>query len=337
MPEAKGGRDQAGPGGASTAADQLERILYILPAASREGGAALDELAGTLGVSPRTLSADITDVVARAYYHPAESGSDIQVHLYSERVEVFTTGDFQRPVRLSLAEAACLGLALRGALATGPGTAGAEVSPTLTLLEEALAGADAAELLKELETADLRPGESGIRETVTCCLQEKEAVRLRYFKPAGHAPESRTVRPYALAHAEGHWYLLAFCEASREVRVFRMDRILEAAPTGPRFEVPAEFDAGAFVQGSRVYRGGEETEVRVRYSPAIARWIAERVEGERDPEGGLVVTHRVVDPAWIVRHVLQYGPDAVVLEPEEARGWVREALAPLPAANQVPI
>ena len=43
-------------------------------------------------------------------------------------------------------------------------------------------------------------------------------------------------------------------------------------------------------------RVGEEMAVMVRYAPAIARWIAEREEGDWDPEGGYTVTHRVVDP-----------------------------------------
>ena len=46
------------------AAEQLERILYILPAAHRPGGAALDELARALHVSVDTIIADLEAVVA---------------------------------------------------------------------------------------------------------------------------------------------------------------------------------------------------------------------------------------------------------------------------------
>ena len=115
-----------------------------------------------------------------------------------------------------------------------------------------------------------------------------------------------------------------------------MDRILGAASTGAPFQVPAQFDAEAYIQAGRVYRGGQETEVRVRYSPKIARWIAEREEGEWDTSGGLTVTHRVADPHWIVRHVLQYGADAEVLEPEEVRGWVRGVVAAISAPSAAP-
>ena len=319
MPDPTTMRRQPAAPAPTTAAHQLERILYILPAAAQEGGAALDELASRLGVSPDTVWTDITDVTARAYYHPADSGSELQIELTGDRVAVWTTGEFQRPVSLSMPEAVCLGLAQRG-------TPEAETSAALTHLESTLAGASTPELLQTMEATELTPGPTGIRDTVTGALQEKTALRIRYLKPGDPEPLERTVHPYALAHGEGCWYLLAWCEVSEEVRIFRVDRILGAASTGAPFQVPAEFDAEAYIQGGRVYRGGQETEVRVRYSPKIARWIAERECGEWDEEKGFTVTHRVADPHWIVRHVLQYGGEAEVLEPEEVRGWVREAV-----------
>jgi predicted DNA-binding transcriptional regulator YafY len=259
---------------------------------------------------------DITAVTQRAFYQPAGSGDDLQIELTANRVKVWTKGDFQRPVTLSLPEAMCLGLALRGQKAQ-------RYQALLDRVEGALAGTTPDQLLHQIEASDLRPEDAGIRTTVTEALTEGVSCRIRYLKPGDDAPVDRTVRPYALAHAEGSWYLLAHCELSEEVRIFRIDRILEATPTGVPFQVPDDFDGGEYLDGSRVYRGADETTVRVRYSPRIARWLAEREEGDRSPNGALTVTHRVADPQWIVRHVLQYGPDAEVLEPEEVRGWVR--------------
>ena len=44
-------------------------------------------------------------------------------------------------------------------------------------------------------------------------------------------------------------------------------------------------------------------------------------------DGSVTETYQVADPHWIVRHVLQYGPEAEVVEPEEVRGWVRGVVA----------
>jgi predicted DNA-binding transcriptional regulator YafY len=262
------------------------------------------------------VSQDITDVTQRCFYHPAGSGDDLQIELTSDRVSVWTKGDFQRPVTLSLPEAVCLGLALRGEGGEG-GWA------LLEKVEGALSSVTPDQLLQQIEASDLRPEDSGIRATVAEALTEGVSCRIRYLKPGDEAPVARTVRPYALAHAEGSWYLLAYCEVSEEVRIFRIDRILEAAPTGLPIQVPDDFDGGEYLDGSRVYRGGNETTVRVKYSPRIARWISEREGLKPSRDGSLTVTHQVADPHWIVRHVLQYGPDAEVLEPDEVRGWVR--------------
>jgi predicted DNA-binding transcriptional regulator YafY len=59
--------------------------------------------------------------------------------------------------------------------------------------------------------------------------------------------------------------------------------------------------------------------LRVRYSPRIARWIAEREGKALAADGSLTVEHPLADPDWAVRHVLQYGPDAEVLEPAAVR------------------
>jgi predicted DNA-binding transcriptional regulator YafY len=40
----------------------------------------------------------------------------------------------------------------------------------------------------------------------------------------------------------------------------------------------------------------------------------------------VTIAHPLADTAWAVRHVLQYGPDAEVVEPEEVRALVRRRL-----------
>jgi predicted DNA-binding transcriptional regulator YafY len=132
-----------------------------------------------------------------------------------------------------------------------------------------------------------------------------------------------------MVHSEGCWYLLAHCILSEEVRTFRMDRVLDAEPTGERFPAPEDFAAEAHIQGGRVFRADQTMEVKVRYSPVVARWIAEKEAAEVSDDGSLTVTYQVADPHWIVRHVLQYGPEAEVLDPEEVRGWVRGVVVAL--------
>ena len=122
--------------------------------------------------------------------------------------------------------------------------------------------------------------------------------------------------------------MVAHCEGSDGVRVFRLDRIREAEVLDEEFEVPADFRLDDIVREGRVFRAERPARLVVRYSPAIARWIAEREGKEADvaADGSLTIGHPLADHDWAVRHVLQYGPDAEVLEPAEVREAVRARL-----------
>lgn len=163
--------------------------------------------------------------------------------------------------------------------------------------------------------------------------RDRERCRIRYARPGDAAPSERGVAPYRLVYAEGRWYLLAHDDASGEVRIFRVDRVASAARTADRFEVPEGFDPAEFIRGDRVFRADEEVRARVRYSPHIASWILERrpAGAERAPDGSVVITHDVADARWLVQHVLQYGPDAEVLDPPELRRAVAALLGRLAA------
>lgn len=316
------------------AAGQLERIFYILPRAALEGGASLDELSEALAVTAGQVVKDLTQVTARAYYQPA-GGDSLLLEIEGDRVSLFSPHAFHRPVRLSMPEAVCLGLALRGRTA---GRWGADLDDAslnlLHRLESTLSVIPTEDALTRIEAADLRPDPAGIREALALALEYRESCSIRYMRPGADAAEDRIVRPYALVQGEGAWYLLAWCQVAGDVRTFRVDRVLEAKPTGESYRIPADFDPEAYIQGGRVFRADRCLEVEVRYSPAVARWIAEREGADPAPDGSLTVTYQVADPHWIVGQVLRYGPDAEVLGPEEVREWVRgaaEAMATHPA------
>jgi predicted DNA-binding transcriptional regulator YafY len=64
----------------------------------------------------------------------------------------------------------------------------------------------------------------------------------------------------------------------------------------------------------------------VRYSPRIARWIAEREGVPLAEDGSVTVEMEAIQEEWAVRHVLRYGPDAEVLAPESLREAIADAL-----------
>ena len=102
--------------------------------------------------------------------------------------------------------------------------------------------------------------------------------------------------------------------------------------------VPDGFDPTEYMTGGRVYRadGDVDVPVVVRYSATIGRWILERGDGIERPDGSVIVEHRASDPRWAIRHVLQYGADAEILEPPSLRaltGRTAQAVAEVHTEN----
>ena len=340
----------------NTAADRLRRILHVLPAAAREGGVALEEAAAALDVEPATVLRDLEEVTARSLYLPPGPADALQIRITPERIHVWSTGGFTRPVKLLPREALALGMGLRARVAAEGGPGERERADALRRrLEAHLVTAPPEGWEAHFEPAgdegedDAASDVQRLPGAVFEAARGRRPLRFRYLKPGAAEAERRTVHPWSVVRAEGHWYVLgpdpdAAPDGERgdasgpdgdpagraDLRAFRLDRMLEAEVGDGCFEVPEGFDPSAWVDRGRLFRADDAMEVRVRYSPRIARWIAEKpwageVAGsEERPDGSLVVRHRVADPRWIVRYVLQYGPDAEVLEPEWARARVRE-------------
>jgi len=331
-----------------TAEERLHRLLHILPAARSEEGVGVRALAEELGTDRETLLRDIDELTTRAYYHPAGSGDDVQIFLEEDRLRVWTTGAFQRPVRLTDREAFCIALALRSQAGASELADAEAREDLLGRIERHLAsrvGRDGTRreggLLRVgdreeedprdwtgLHPEDMTPDEEGVRETLLRAARARQPCTIGYLKEGEDAPGIRRIHPYLLAHGEGSWYVVAHCEEAEDIRIFRLDRVLGARSCDGAFTVPDDFDPDDYVRDGKVHDGRRAATVRVRYGPKVARWIRERWPEtlEERGDGSVVVEMPLSDPRWVVRHVLRYGDQAEVLEPEWVRGVVREVV-----------
>ena len=302
---------------------QLERILVLLPLAARGGGISLEAAAAALDVDVDTVRRDLTSVSDRVFYHPTGGADAIQIFLEGDRVRVWSGGKFDRPPRLTPREALALSLGLR-ALASG--RAPDDRPPLLDLarrLEQEAASGPLAEEPGRFGLDD-EGDDLGLRSLLEEAARRGRRCRIRYLSAGGDGPTERTLDPYAVACAEGKWYAIGWCGARADVRVFRVDRILAAEMEEERFEMPSDFDPADWLRDGHVFRSDVDLTARVRYSARIAPWIREHGPCERLGDGAVAVEYPAADPAWVVRHVLGYGPDAEVLEPEPLRETVKE-------------
>lgn len=142
----------------------------------------------------------------------------------------------------------------------------------------------------------------------------------------------RRIDPYHVWFKNGTIYIVAFCHRRAAQRIFVLDRIRMLRLTDRRFQVPDHFDFEHFVGRSFGVMLGETHTVRIRISPAWARYIAERTwhvsqAVQQQFDNGIEITFRVAGLDEIRQWVLALGPEARVMEPAELREQVRADLA----------
>ena len=180
------------------------------------------------------------------------------------------------------------------------------------------------EAVTAVEAVDELPFHEALSKLVEAAIGRR-AVRFTY------RGAERQAEPWCLSFHRGHWYLVGWdCGQSTE-RIFRVDRI-----DGPVAMVgPAVHPAGEGPDPRTIkpweFGAGEPVEVRVLVDADQASWACHRagVDGERRPDGSVVLTLEVRDTAALRTFVLDFLDHAEVLEPEwlrnEVIGWL-EAL-----------
>ncbi|HEX6560297.1 MAG TPA: WYL domain-containing protein, partial [Longimicrobiales bacterium] len=287
-----------------------------------------------LCVDRAAIIGDLNEAIACIYNQNGGAIEPFQITMDAERVRVHASNEYQRPTRLNAKDALVLGLGLRvlaseaeverraQILALAEGLERDLAAPEIELqpaLHDHIVAQERASYGAELTVA---VGEDDFRSVFAEAIEQRRVCVVEYMKPRA-APGLREVLPQRLIYGNGHWYVAGIDVERGESRTFRLDRVISVDVTEKRIEA-----AGVSEQLS-IYAADQhdEIEARVRYSPRVARWIAEQNGGQLEVDGSIVVVHRVADPDWLVRHVLQYGGEAVVETPELRRVVAERAAA----------
>lgn len=305
---------------------QLRRLLHLIPLVADGESHPIGEVAATVGVSRDTLLADLQTVSER-FDTPAGFVDGVSIEVTDRAVTVLTS-QLLRPMRLTMRELCALELGLGMLRRERTPQEQAPIDAALAVLQAAIAATPASpEAERQLVAAELdAAGREAYLEAIRGALRDRRKLRLRYRSGSSTETTERTICPYSLMFSSGMWYVVAICDGQDGLRIFRLDRIEGAERTDEPYEVPPGFSPDAVLDGGRVFWNPSPATLTVRYSPRIARWIAEREGAEPDADGSLTLEHPLADERWAVRHVLQYGPDAEVLAPASVRAAVRRAL-----------
>lgn len=167
---------------------------------------------------------------------------------------------------------------------------------------------------------------------VLAALNAQRRLRIAYHGRSRDAATERIVSPLRLTFYRSNWYLAAWCQKSRDLRIFSLDRI-EYAEQTPLPNAPvdeAKIDARLSTSYG-IFEGEADKTAQLRFTPLLARWVADekwhpRQTSVLQPDGSLVLHVPYRHATELVMDVLRYGADVEVLAPPELRREVSKAL-----------
>jgi predicted DNA-binding transcriptional regulator YafY len=313
-------------------ADRLVAALLLMQARGRVTAA---ELAGELEVSVATARRDLEALSAAGIpvYPQAGRGGGWSL-VGGARTDL--TG-------LSATEAQALFL-LVGPAAAVSEEAKAALRKLLRALPQTFrADAEAAASATVIDPA--RWGEHDHRRPELIGMLQDAVIRRRQVRLtyAGIAREltERLVDPWGLVDKDDIWYLIAGTD--RGQRTFRVDRIIEAAPTGRPAERPEEFTlAGAWQQvvgevERRRSRTWATVLIEARFVPVLRDQFGRHCHVDREPDHGRArVSLAAPTPLDIARHLAGWGAMIEVVEPRSVRTELARIGAELAARYKPP-
>ncbi len=173
----------------------------------------------------------------------------------------------------------------------------------------------------------------------------RRVVRFQYYAIGHDELAQRTVEPYGLGYADGHWYLVGYDRDRKDIRVFRADRIrsrvrkLHRVAAGPEFDVPGDFRVRDHV-GLPPWAFGkaERVKVRMRFDADSAFMVRMRPspgdEWEDHPDGSATLTRCATHLDSLLNWVLGFGHHVEVTAPRGFRERVIDTLRMLADAHR---
>lgn len=305
--------------------ERLWRLLSIITLVQGNQHLRVRDLAGRLEVTERTIFRDLE----------ALGAARIPIY-FDQNGYRLSEGFLLKPLHLSVSEAVALTVATN-TLMKQQGThyrlaaQGALDKINAVLPEGARRLADEARsrIHIDLGAFEASSSRSDVLEVLEQTILSEKRCQMTYFSLNSGEVTDRKVDPYGLLFREHAWYLVAYCHRRNDVILFRTDRIRKVRPLDEAFTIPENFSLDDYMASAWEVERGQEVTVTIRFSsgaaPLIreAKWHPSQVLKEL-PGGGLEMTVTTGGRHALMRWVLGFAGEAVVVSPEEVRREVAE-------------
>jgi predicted DNA-binding transcriptional regulator YafY len=291
-------------------------MLELLQSRDRIG---VPELARRLEVGERT--------VRRYASMLREMGIPVEAELGRYGSYSLRSGHKLPPMMFTDEEALGLTLGLLAACNLGLAGVAPAVEGALAKLERVMSEAlrERVQALQEtVSVAAARPQAPARSEallTLAAAVGEQRRVRLRYRSGSSRETE-REVEPYGVMHQEGYWYAVGHCHLRGDMRLFRLDRVLEAEILEETFARPASLDSPGALLSAVANTPGDRWSVEVLLEARV-----EELRGQlptvglslEQVEGGTLLRCSTWSLEWPARLLAGLDCSFVVRHPAELR------------------
>jgi predicted DNA-binding transcriptional regulator YafY len=291
-------------------------MLELLQARERIG---VPELARKLEVGERT--------VRRYAAMLREMGIPVEAELGRYGAYYLRSGYRLPPMIFTDEEALGLALGLLAARHLGLAEVAPAVEGALAKLERVMSEALRGRIRALQETVSIAagrpqaPARSEALLTLAAAVGEQRRVRLCYSSGLSRETK-REVDPYGVMHREGYWYAVGHCHLREGMRLFRLDRVLEAEMLEETFVRPAGLDSPGAVLSAVANTHGDRWSVEVLLEAGV-----DEVRGQlpsvglslEQTEGGTLLRCSTWSLEWPARVLAGLDCSFVVRRPTELR------------------
>lgn len=293
------------------------RVLAVLELLQSRGRLNGPELARRVGVDGRTL---------RRYIAMLE---EIGIPIVAERGRhggyALVAGFKLPPMMFTNDEALALAVGLLAARNLGLADAAPAVASAQAKLARVLpAGLERrVRAIDETVALDLSHAHAAADNTALTVLsaaaQARQRVHLHYRSPQGDS--ERDFDPYGLVWRGGRWYAVGHCHLRRDVRSFRLDRVVDVQPLPASFGRPERFDALEHLARSiATLPRAHAIEVLLKTDLATARRESFDAIGVFESDGtGTRLSAQADDLDWFARELSRLPFDFEVCSPAALR------------------
>jgi predicted DNA-binding transcriptional regulator YafY len=280
---------------------RINRLLAMLPWVIANPGTSVDEVCERFDYTRSDLIKDLNTVFVCGLpgYGP---GDLMDASIDDDEIVVEMADYFSRSLRLTAPEA--LGILASGKAVQSAGSGGDALDRAIEKLERMLLPEGADAVVVDIPEPQL-VGELRIATA------EGSVMQIDHTSIASGTAKVRDIEPWSVFTTLGNWYVSGFCRGANAERVFRIDRIRTATPTGERF-VPNPVPHEASI---RYTPGDDDVHVTIRLS-GDARWVADYypVDVIADGPAAMTIQMSVGDAAVAARLLIRLGSNATVVD-----------------------